>query len=1441
MPDKILDDKQKVKLDDGIKKMISYGASKDDVVKYASDFKMKFGADVPAQKAPSISAMPELIESEKQGTQKDKPAPTFPSIDEVFAGVKDRRAVAESTIGANIRAKVEKAIDIQAIPQRKIEREEKIKQTKITALDNTVKKKLDASGVKYTVGDALWNKTKNDTQKLADSEDIALTVNAKGEPIYKPALHGWASLIQSFKKSYNDEKEAFEFSSANFDDKIKIADEVILKPVEEEGVPTGVRAAVGEFFGESAIMLGQGIGGAKAGSFAVSKFTKSPLPIAVGGMVGSFAAMAPSAYSKGKKNETIQRYAQAINELQSKKGFVTYEDKKTAMNTALAQGTRAGLLDVANVAVLSLPFGRVAAGKGLVKTIEHAMKSAAVDVVKFGTSSGVTQLAKDASASQMGYNVKAADMMNNFLSATGEGAKTALAFWAMHQATGTIPKYVHSAANEYLSSIYEPDLTNMSLSLENSGVVPEGTTAETMRKLKKYNAARRKVPPIVPEEHISSFAGIIEKKDNLEELKKNSDPSFHPKIDEQIAAEDVKLGKMLESENPLELEVDDRTGDSGIPEPQTAGDVEMGVEAIEGPEKEAIKLPVADMVGKRVTYKGKDATIFRDGMQYVLGIEGTNREVELGNVDEIGDTEISNFGIEYNGEIEVADDNSVTIRGKKYFNNYSDPKSAVDYDENGYVRSVSLDTPTGQKRTFRGVVADEIAYQIKLKEIEQNDETAAEFEQFIEQNEPAKQQIISGENEAVAKEGAAKANEAVPREKAEPTTEPLIEKPAEKEGDEVFIRLADGSSKTGAKVIVPGFEKMDFVVVKDGMNHRIVELSTGMELAESSGFSIEESVNNLINSLKGRTQEQILESISKNEMDKVSPRVKVINKSESYERYKQEKSKEYEGLPNLYNEEELAKLNKYKAEAQEKGLDNVVSMIDATISQKKVNEKTLKMQDIDNLRNSIDRAYASKVVKESQESGQPIPQEFIEKRREGTKQELESIIDSNYKKKQFSKLPKNIIDAAIDAYKKQSEIFNKYGYFPKSLKEGIDIAIGKYIVSENSRGENKTQRVNEDIDNIFKVAKDIDGLYSSEMEYDKSASEFNIGDIIIAPGGQKFKVVGKPTKTYVKLKNLSDPYRMGQIQEFNKNLKTFRLFEQKKAKKLFYDIKENARKRRGPTGIFKEVMNSDVPIDARAMAMHYLANGGKVSRQSFIDEVSGYKKMGKYSIKQNEEVNTSNFVGAGADSISKVAENIYSDNKLADVDSPITDIEIRNELIDLLLEYEKRTKIAEDYMEKYGEKEFEGSPEDWYLKNLEQEYIKEQQDLEKSISEYIESEGEKELELSVDEEYIKKLIEQYEQESIAEDKAASEGETAEADKTDIAFRNLQEERRLSGKYEIPREDRLDRDYRDGEQDTIRQQLEKLGGVDEAYKQFERDGYKDSGWGLEDYLLKKACE
>lgn len=124
-----------------------------------------------------------------------------------------------------------------------------------------------------------------------------------------------------------------------------------------------------------------------------------------------------------------------------------------------------------------------------------------------------------------------------------------------------------------------------------------------------------------------------------------------------------------------------------------------------------------------------DAVFERDGEPGLIRQDGqtivfeTSKEIrEIGNVDEISESDISDFGISRQRRLEVEVDGEfgVEVRGKKYSNLYSDKMSAVNRDKNGNVVSVTLQGEDGRNRTFRGTYAQEIAYNYTLLNLEQN-------------------------------------------------------------------------------------------------------------------------------------------------------------------------------------------------------------------------------------------------------------------------------------------------------------------------------------------------------------------------------------------------------------------------------------------------------------------------------------------------------------------------------------------------------------------------------------------------------------------------------------------------------------------------------------------------------------------------------------------------
>ena len=198
---------------------------------------------------------------------------------------------------------------------------------------------------------------------------------------------------------------------------------------------------------------------------------------------------------------------------------------------------------------------------------------------------------------------------------------------------------------------------------------------------------------------------------------------------------------------------------------------------------------VGEMIDKVGSYQGKQGRFYQDGQTVVFKVEGENKEYELGNIDEIKDTSIKSFGIgNEESVVSVGDNGNFIIRGKEYLNKYSDPMAAINRDAEGNVVSVNLDTPEGGKRTFRGNVAEDIAYQLTLKEITNDNAKLTEFEKFINSDQEARKEIESAAVPESSQAGTNAGDANVSREKL---TAQRVEEPIT---DEQFNSFVDTGS-----------------------------------------------------------------------------------------------------------------------------------------------------------------------------------------------------------------------------------------------------------------------------------------------------------------------------------------------------------------------------------------------------------------------------------------------------------------------------------------------------------------------------------------------------------------------------------------------------------------------------------------------------------------------
>lgn len=258
----------------------------------------------------------------------------------------------------------------------------------------------------------------------------------------------------------------------------------------------------------------------------------------------------------------------------------------------------------------------------------------------------------------------------------------------------------------------------------------ELTTAEAKDQLNNYRNSVglfRQLPDGLSTRQKKEAMNLLKEKRDLENYVNGKDPALVVKQKNRIAEINDSLTKLSETDavqeqSTTEVPVQSETGVSeqveervSQPKPEVATEpITQEEEVVTQTIIEALNEPSSVFV-----YDGKKGQLTTIGQTVVL--ETPTEIIDLGNVDELSDSTLADFGIQKEEELDFTlnEDNSVIINGKTYLNNYSNPEAAISQDKDGNY-SVTLDTENGQKRTFRGQQADQIVYQMKLKNFEQN-------------------------------------------------------------------------------------------------------------------------------------------------------------------------------------------------------------------------------------------------------------------------------------------------------------------------------------------------------------------------------------------------------------------------------------------------------------------------------------------------------------------------------------------------------------------------------------------------------------------------------------------------------------------------------------------------------------------------------------------------
>jgi hypothetical protein len=300
-----------------------------------------------------------------------------------------------------------------------------------------------------------------------------------------------------------------------------------------------------------------------------------------------------------------------------------------------------------------------------------------------------------------------------------------------------------------------------------------------------------------------------------------------------------------------------------------------------------------------------------------------------------------------------------------------------------------------------------------------------------------------------------------------------------KEGQQIQFNLpANQGQKTGTKVTVPGYEDVDFVAVQDGFNYDIYELASGLKVTPTTSFSVDDAISQTAVTLasKGVTSEKLLSKIYNSE--KAIKSLK-INESPAIEKFKEKRIAEEEKIPFIHTEEERQKLFEIAKEAKEKGLssaENIITNAANIKSGNKMNEERA--------RAIIATSEKNKKFRDLEEQQKPYPQEDIVKR-EDTEEDFKQQINNEYKSDKYDTIPQDIKQKGYDAHRKLVEITNKYGYYPKSIKElkaDPVIALSIYLRATGAKKvETRTDRIKAAEKVVDDTVKSINEIYNREF------------------------------------------------------------------------------------------------------------------------------------------------------------------------------------------------------------------------------------------------------------------------------------------------------------------------------------------------------------------------
>ena len=628
------------------------------------------------------------------------------------------------------------------------------------------------------------------------------------------------------------------------------------------------------------------------------------------------------------------------------------------------------------------------------------------------------------------------------------------------------------------------------------------------------------------------------------------------------------------------------------------------------------------------------------------------------------------------------------------------------------------------------------------------------------------------------------------------------------EGEEIAFKTPEGSKVTGEKVEVPGYEDMDLVLVRDGFENRIYELSSGLEIGGTQeAFSKEAAIESLRKQLEERkiTSEKIHNVIFKGE------RVKQINPSKKFESYAENRTarekSDYESLPLKFTPKEIAELQELKKKAVEYGIDKKVKEIEDAISSR-AKEGTFK-PNTEYFEKILQTEIDKKIKKESEQNKVPYPKEYIKESPKVTEDYLKNMVNSGFKVDKFSKIPSDVKKMMIDGLQLSRDFLNKYGYHPYEQSDNFFTKLLYFMNSIGAR-ENKEARAIEArkeltsaLDNLRKVhekefgkkeIKPKEKVELSEKEIQKNENSITKDYYKTFPIGKTGKIKDGSIIVNTDIKNGNSVFRIefkkqGKVTASPQTVSEIKKWAESKGLEFTGTTKEELREtidfklpfgkkevapveekitvtekpkektfaqkdldRAEAKRIHSRVSEMDPPSDAEQVALRYLAEGGKVS-QDAINEVSGTTKRASLNTGRRElktaEVKARDYAG-GTESLDDLAHRLWEASG-----QKISERDIKDALMSEIGNNNTRLDASKAYLERYNAEYKIEQEEMRVAEQYAEQYLEEQERLEKELRKPLDEQ----IEGEASEEHINNLINQYEAEFKAENQQLrTEGE-----------------------------------------------------------------------------------